>query len=121
MISMKRLLLVVVAVVFLSGGLLMAEQLDLTAPTQPIADAASMNIRYIQIYPSPNQTIIVHFDWQDASGNKVWDSQLEITGSDFQDVMVFSIRAQDVGTAIGQGLKGLIYNKMETYYGVSFQ
>ena len=57
----------------------------------------------------------------DASGNKVWDSQLEITGSDFQDVMGFSIRAQDVGTAIGVGLKGLIYNKMEAFYGVSFQ
>ena len=114
------LLIVIMGMLFFAFGA-HGEQLNFTAPKQPTSDAAGFNVRYIQIYPAPNQTIIVYFDWMDASGNKVWDSSLEITGSDFQDVMGFQIRSQDVGTAIGQGLKQLIWNKMETYYGVTFQ
>lgn len=103
------------------AGVAYGEQLDFTAPKQPTSDSTGLNVRYIQIYPAPNQTIIVYFDWLDATGKKVWDSQLEITGTDFQDVMGFQIRSQDVGTPIGQGLKQLIYNKLATYYGVAFQ
>ena len=117
---MKKLFLAICIVMFL-GGVVGAEQLDFTAPKYPTNDAVGMNVRYIQIFPAPYQAIIVHFDWLDASGNKVWDSQLEITGTDFQDIMGFQIRAQDVGTPIGQGLKQLIWNKLATFYGVEFQ
>ena len=118
---MKKILLIVVAIMFMFGGVVAAEQLDFTAPKYPTSNAAGMNVRYIQIFPGPHQAIIVHFDWLDVSGNKVWDSQLEITGSDFTDIMGFQIRSQDVGTAIGTGLKQLIWNKLATFYGVEFQ
>jgi hypothetical protein len=117
---MKRVLLAIIAVMFFVS-LAGAEQLDFTAPKQPTSDSTGINVRYIQIYPPPNQTIIVYFDWLDATGKKVWDSNLEISGQDFQDIMGFQIRSQDVGTPIGQGLKQLIWNKLEAFYGVTFQ
>ena len=99
-----------------------ADELILTDPS-PICtpDTYKIKIRSYVITPPPDGKISVYFDMCDMNDNRFDQGVVVIEGSDFTDVMGFNIRAEDVGTAIGQGLKQLVWNKLKTMYSIDFQ
>jgi len=97
------------------------EELLLTEEKQVVPLADRINVQRYVIIPPPEGKIIVTFDWKSSTGEEICGATATLEGADFNDVMAFSIRSQDVGTAIGAGLKQLIWNKMKVIYGIDFQ
>jgi len=98
------------------------DELILTAPKEVVPLAERININYYQIVPNNPAYMLVNFDWKDTSGMIIKSGvQIVLSGQDFTDVFGFIIRAQDVGTPIGPGLKQLVWNKLKTILVVDFQ
>jgi len=114
--------LTILFVLFICGVAFATDDLPLTTPA-PICtdDTHTMKIRRYVIIPPPDGSIEVHYNLCDSSGNVFRQGKLVLDGSDFTDVVNFQIRTQDVGVGIGLGLKQLIWNKIESVYGLEFQ
>lgn len=84
---------------------------SLTVPT-----AAKLDWRLGSI-DAQERVLTVYYRWRDSDGHVIdrgrgdrWD-RWECAGECFTDVFSFQVRSQDVGTAIGAGLRQLIWNK----------
>ena len=99
-----------------------ADELVLTDPS-PVCtpDTYKIKIRSYVIIPPPDGKINVYYDMCDLNDNRFDQGVAVIEGSDFTDVMGFTIRAEDVGVAIGQGLKQLVWNKLKAMYSIDFE
>ena len=119
---MKKIILVAILLIALSIPSLATDDLLLETPA-PLCtdDTYTMKIRHYKIVPPPVRRIEVSYNLCDSQGAVFKQGVAVIDGSDFTDVINFSIRAQDVGTGIGAGLKTLIWNKLEILYGITFQ
>ena len=90
------------------------------APLCP-PNAYTVKIRSYVIVPPPDGKIEVHYNLCDADGAVFAQDKVVIDGSDYTDVVGFTIRTEDVGTKIGAGLKLLIWNKLESKFSIEFE
>jgi len=121
---MKTIIALIVLLFTLSSYCLLyaGDELILTAPKEVVPFAERIVVNYYQIVPNSPPYMLVNFDWKDTSGMIIKSGvQIVLSGQDFTDVFGFLIRAQDVGTPIGQGLKQLVWNKLKTVLAVDFQ
>jgi len=127
---MIKTILVVFIVLFVSVSVL-ADTVDLTQMEDlQIPQANKLQVHKIEIL-LPHKLVVVHYIWQNdnnqiaITGKKMqrWLCRNtlddpETTGVDETDlcwdnIFLFSIRAQDVGTPIGKGLRDLLWNEMK--------
>jgi len=114
---MKTLTCVILAL-FLPA-LALADTITLTSPEiLTLPSAAKLDWRISGIDAQAHR-MVVTYRWRDAAGEIIdvgdggrWNTW-ECSDTCFTDVFTFQIRAQDVGTPIGVGLRTLIWNRMK--------
>ena len=127
---MKKLLFV--CLLILSAGVVWADMVTLTTPesvASPVAPKIEFNVAEIN---AATKTIRVQYRWINPDGTPIvlnnragwlsWygrdinddpETPQDETDTTFSDIFLFQIRAQDVGTPIGKGLRTLIWNQMK--------
>lgn len=78
----------------------------------------------IALIDATTKTMIIHYRWIDADNNTIklndrsgvntWVCKDDGVDTCFSDIFGFQIRAQDVGTKIGVGLRTLIWNHFKS-------
>lgn len=112
----KRLMLILAFILCCSWPVL-ADTVTLTSPeVLTVPTAAKLDWRLGSI-DAQEGVLTVYYRWRDSDGHVIdrgrgdrWE-RWECSGTCFTDVFSFQVRSQDVGTAIGAGLRQLIWNK----------
>ena len=131
---MKKLILMVL-VSFVLSGIAYADVLTLTSPQEEVSPVVvSIDWRNINLdIANRNNVLTVTYFKLNAAGQRVpkadgtvrrtWscanatddpNTAVDEASTCWSDVFMFEIRAQDVGSPIGRGLRTLILNKMKS-------
>ena len=115
---MKKIVLIATFLALIAPPCLAGDTFTLTTPMTVMPQAYGGEITNFEWIPGPGGRLIIHFLWTDNTGKGIVSKSVEWEGSDYADIFGFVIRAQDAGMTLEDGLKTLIYSKIETKYNV---